>query len=73
MSRRSIPCVVLVGIGLLFGAIEASAQLGDTPAFLADVSTSTAWFPTSPITSRAITRTSSICTSLGTPAARHRC
>ena len=38
MSRRSIPCVVLIGIGLLFGAIEASAQLGDTPAFLADVS-----------------------------------
>jgi len=38
MSRRSISCVVLIGICLLFGAIEASAQLGDTRAFLADVS-----------------------------------
>ncbi len=39
MSRRSIPFVMLVGIGLLAGGtIEASAQLRDTSAFLAHVS-----------------------------------
>ncbi len=38
MSVRSISLVMLLGVGLLVGPIGASAQLGDTGSFVADLS-----------------------------------